>query len=378
MITLRGMTWNHPRGFDPLVAASQLFADRHPDVCLTWEKRSLQDFEHFPVEVLAETYDLIVIDHPHIGGLADAGVLLPFDGQNDTALADLARNSVGPSFGSYRWSNRQWALPIDAAAQVQAWRPDVLSRPFHYWADVLALAKDGRVLWPLRAPHQLMSFMTLAANLGTPCNTEAGDLLESDHAVVALERLRELSLLVPDACRSLDPIAALELLSSDDRWAMAPLTYGYVSYAHDGFRKKLIRFADIPALGAHGPVGSVIGGTGLAISAKCTHPKAAFDYAFLVASESIQKGLYASAGGQPAHRAAWLDKVVNEAAHGFYVDTLATLDQVWLRPRHEGYIAFQSEASTLIDAFLDGAASAHATAQALNNGYQRSWLPSSR
>lgn len=49
--------------------------------------------------------------------------------------------------------------------------------------------------------------------------------------------------------------------------ACAPLIFGYANYAADGFRARRILFADIPALGSHGPVGSVLGGTGIAVSA---------------------------------------------------------------------------------------------------------------
>lgn len=60
---MRGMTWNHPRGYDPLIAASRLWRDR-TGVVIEWDRRSLQDFESYPVETLARAYDLIVIQAP--------------------------------------------------------------------------------------------------------------------------------------------------------------------------------------------------------------------------------------------------------------------------------------------------------------------------
>ena len=44
MITLRGMTWNHPRGIDPLVAHAREYEARH-GVRIEWDARSLEDFE---------------------------------------------------------------------------------------------------------------------------------------------------------------------------------------------------------------------------------------------------------------------------------------------------------------------------------------------
>ena len=65
-MTLKGMTWSHPRGYDPMVACSEDWL-KQTGVAVEWDKRSLQDFESYPVEELARLYDLIVIDHPHVG-----------------------------------------------------------------------------------------------------------------------------------------------------------------------------------------------------------------------------------------------------------------------------------------------------------------------
>ena len=58
MIRLRGSTWNHTRGYAPLVATAKSYQLTHPEVEIHWDKRSLQDFADFPIETLAETYDL--------------------------------------------------------------------------------------------------------------------------------------------------------------------------------------------------------------------------------------------------------------------------------------------------------------------------------
>src|SRR4051812_47748272 len=138
------MTWDHPRGYEPLVAATQRFRELRPDVDIEWQRRSLQDFEHFPVDLLAAEYDLIIIDHPHVGEVARESVLLPLDEAGTSIdLEDLARNTVGPSFESYRWNGRVWAVPVDAASQVQAYRPDLLGSPVSTWSETLELAQDG-------------------------------------------------------------------------------------------------------------------------------------------------------------------------------------------------------------------------------------------
>src|SRR3712207_9484902 len=77
--SLTGITWNHTRGYLPLVAAAQRFADRDPGVEIVWHKRSLQEFADAPIERLAESFDLLVIDHPFVGYAARHPTLLPLD-----------------------------------------------------------------------------------------------------------------------------------------------------------------------------------------------------------------------------------------------------------------------------------------------------------
>ena len=193
-ILLKGMTWSHPRGYDPLVAGAEIWKQK-TGIEISWEKRSLQDFESYPVAELARIYDLIVIDHPHVGQVTEEGCLAPLDIAAYQAEADLLQQqSVGGSFESYHWQGRQWALPIDAATQVMAWRPDLLSSPPREWRQVLELARDGHVLLPLRPPHSLMVFMTLCAHLGAPCGGER--LVDQTIGTQSLEMMAEITSLL--------------------------------------------------------------------------------------------------------------------------------------------------------------------------------------
>jgi multiple sugar transport system substrate-binding protein len=353
---LKGMTWSHARGYDPVVACAQLWKEK-TGTAIEWDKRSLQDFESFPVQELARAYDLIVIDHPHVGQITAEGCLEPLDGAGRQAdLIALSKASVGRSYPSYTWQGRQWAFPIDAAAQVQAWRPDALKAAPTHWNDVLALARAGRVLIPFRPPHSLMTFYTLSANPGHACESEGpSDLVDREAGTKVFEMMREIASFVDRTCFDMDPIAVLELMASRESPAVcAPLIYGYVSYAIDGFRASRLAFADIPAAGAKGPIGSALGGTGIAVSAFSSAKDAAIDFAYWIASGDIQRGPYAAAGGQPGHAAAWADAAVNAATNNFYRHTRATLEGAWVRPRHAGYMAFQQAASDRLNTGLTG------------------------
>jgi multiple sugar transport system substrate-binding protein len=372
--TLKGMTWSHPRGYDPMVACSSLWQQR-TGIAIEWDKRSLQDFESFPVEELARAYDLIVIDHPHVGQITAESCLAPLDvAGREAERTAVASGSVGQSYPSYSWQGRQWAFPIDAASQVQAWRPDALDAPPARWSEVLDLARQGRVLLPLRPPHVLMVFYTLAGNLGHPCSTDPSrDLIDSETGSQVFEAMREIAALVEPACFEMDPIAVSErMAAADSKIACAPLIYGYVSYAISGFRAHRLAFTDIPVIGSNGPVGSALGGTGIAVSAFSRAKEAAIDFAYWVASGDVQRGPYAAVGGQPGHAAGWEDQTVNAATGNFYRDTRATLEGAWVRPRHDGYMAFQQAASDRILSGIAGRQKPAAVVADLNNLFRES------
>ena len=52
-IRLRGIAWDHSRGFTPMVATAQRYGELHPGIQVTWEKRSLQAFADAPLAALA-------------------------------------------------------------------------------------------------------------------------------------------------------------------------------------------------------------------------------------------------------------------------------------------------------------------------------------
>jgi multiple sugar transport system substrate-binding protein len=370
---LKGMTWSDPRGYDPVVAAAEAFAKTRPGISIAWDKRSLQGFETTPVDELAARYDLMVIDHPHVGSVADQGCLLPFETHaNEDALAELANQSVGRSFQSYFLHGRQWALPIDAAAQVQAHRADLSPRVDH-WADVIRKAEDGLVIWPLRPPHVLMSFCTLAANLGHPCATSFGDLIDATTGLKVLAAMCAVSRHMDEAFYTMDPIAVLDELAQSGRYHLAPLVYLYKGYANEGYRSNRIHFTDMPVLGRNGPLGSALGGTGIAISANTAHPELCTEFALWLAGAECQSGLYARANGQPGNALAWSSAAVNAPVLDAYYNTRLTHETAWLRPRHDGYVQFQEEGSETVSHVLRGRLDPDAAIARLNQRFRASF-----
>ena len=144
-ITLRGITWGHRRAIDPLLATLPAFNRQHLDIGVEWSSRSLHDFEFTPVEELARNFDLIILDHPFAGDIAERRCLRPVD----DLLGSMSEGAfVGPSLETYRYADQYWALPIDAACQVAVARPDLLDRlerPVpRDWAEMSILGQRAR------------------------------------------------------------------------------------------------------------------------------------------------------------------------------------------------------------------------------------------
>ncbi|MEP3048223.1 MAG: extracellular solute-binding protein [Roseibium sp.] len=351
-VKLRGMTWSDPRGYDPLIAATAAFEKEHAGVSIVWDKRSLQGFESTPVDELAAKYDLMIIDHPHVGAAARQGCLLPLDkwvDEND--MIAIANETVGKSFVSYTIDGHQWALPVDAATQVQAHRPDLGTRA-KTWQDIKKAAVDNAVIMPMRPPHSLMCIYTLAANIGHPCGSDQSRLLHPEIAKYVFTELKAVIDHIDPACFGMDPIAVMDELANGDKYRLAPLTYLYKGYSDAGYRHNRLAFTDIPALGNFGPVGSALGGTGLAISSRTEEPDLCSRFVAWVAGADCQSGIYARANGQPGNAVAWGSSAVNEPVLNAYWNTRATHEAAWLRPRHDGYMAFQQTASEIVNATL--------------------------
>jgi multiple sugar transport system substrate-binding protein len=373
---LTGITWNHTRGYVPVLAAAQHFMDEHPHVSIEWQKRSLKDFGDFPIERLAERFDLLIIDHPFAGYAATHPVLVPLDEHLPADyLADQAANSVGASYPSYIEGGHLWALPVDAATPVSGYRPDLLERcdaavP-ETWDDLLALARRGLVAVSAAPVDCLMHLYMLCLGLGKEPFQSEDEIATRGTGIGALELLRELVMCAGPENIGRNPIRTWEALSRTDQYVYCPFAYGYANYGRGDFTDHRLKFGGLVSLNGT-RLRSTLGGTGLAISSRCQDIETAVAYAAYVASPACQTGPYTLTGGQPGHRAAWLDPFTNELCNNFFVDTLPTLDEAHLRPRYSGYIPFQDHAGDFVHDYLRDGGGAAATLDAINALYRTS------
>jgi multiple sugar transport system substrate-binding protein len=315
-----------------------------------WDRQPLEGFESRPLRTLADGYDLVVIDHPGLGEAVRDEALLPLDQLLSVAeLAACAAVAAGRSFASYQFAGQQWALPIDAAAQVSVGRADLTDDQPVNWEDACHWSRRQRTAVCLGGPHALLMFSAICVALGAPPadSPESGTLVDPDTGLAALEIMADLLAHADPALAGQNPIAVLDAMAADDGPVYCPLVYGYVTYQRPRPGGRPLAAFDAPA-GPGGGIGSVLGGTGIAVTRSCANLAAARSLLLRLVSSDVQVGRYAELGGQSADRRAWLDPAADARAGGFYSATYQTIEAAWVRPRFAGYVEFQAAASAVL------------------------------
>src|SRR6201984_2241782 len=199
---LKGLTWDHPRGYSPLIKGASEYESLHPGLRIHWDRRTLREFGEAPIEQYLDRYDLIVMDHPFVGfaaahdALVDLGRYL-----TEVEKEAFAHDSVGLSWESYCYANGIWALPIDAATQVASYRPDLLLQlsaiPPRTFDEIVQLGHkaraSGKFIAVAACPIDAISlFFTLTANLGHPIAENADPFVDPRDAKEVLDRMHAL------------------------------------------------------------------------------------------------------------------------------------------------------------------------------------------
>jgi len=345
----------------------------------------------------------MIIDHPGLGAAIAAGAIQPLRRLVPREVVEEWKaTSFVPTWDSYMVGGQPWALPVDAATQVSVFRPDLLPGAPGSWAEVPALAREHRVALCLGGPHAFLAVLAMCAPGESPPDRElppavrdllpaARDLLPAECAVTAIELLRAIWRHADREVSAGDPIAVHEAMAAAADLAYCPLAYGYASYARPAPGRHALRWADAPRSLRSDRPGTVLGGTGLAISALSGSgnygsvlseaglsgsgnygPDPGEVLAFLRAfwTAEVQAGLVPAHAGQSAHVAAWDSPRVDRDWGGYYSSTRRSLAAAWIRPPDDGWIGLQERAGNLVREAVTGAADAAAVVAAINSEYR--------
>ncbi len=378
-IKLTGSTWGHERGYASLKALSADHSNLFP-ADVNWDVRTLQQFADQSMSELSKKYDLIVFDHPWTGEIASKEYFYPLDQfLSKEYLAEQQANSVGKSYESYIWKGHIYGLQIDTAGHVSSSRSDLLKKNNiekpKTWVDAFNLAKKlmsekkPLLALPLDPVNIWCLFMTLAANQKLNPYENGKQVLSGEKSLELINFIIEISKYGPKEALDWNPIHLLDAMSSGDEVMYCPALFGYSNYSMSGFRKNLIEFGPIPSAG-FGAIGGILGGAGIGITKSCENPEIAAKVIEVIGSPNIQRTLYATTGGQPGHRSAWLDPALNSFTNNFYANTLENLDNSYLRPRFPGFIEIQSGSGDILAEAVYGKTSPEKAVQGINKLYQ--------
>jgi multiple sugar transport system substrate-binding protein len=336
---------------------------QNPGIQIHWDRRTLREFGEAPIEQYLDRYDLLIVDHPFVGFAAAHGVLVDLaPALNEAENLHFAADSVGPSWQSYWYGTGLWAFPIDAATQVASYRPDLLRALSptvpDTLNDVLELGEKARkagkyIVVPACPTDAISLFFTLSANLGSPILEDAEVFVDNSVAAEVLDRLHALIELSHPRSVEWNPIQVYDFMISGSDAVYSPYGFGYSNYSRVGNTVRL-KFTNAPAAGNRGCAGTMLGGTGVAISKVSSHPSEAIAYAKWLVSPEHQRGPYFRDGGQPASLAAWTDSSINAMADGFFSGTLQTLQTAYVRPRFDGFVRFFEAAGIEVNRCLRG------------------------
>lgn len=377
ILELTGIAWDHSRALPPLVATAQRYEELHPGVRIRWEKRSLHEFGHMPVDQLARKFDLIVIDHPWAGFCFARQLVHDLAPRlTPEQRTDLEGNTVGPCFESYLYEGKLLAIPIDAATPAPSCRPDLLARHRRKfpetWSELQELADAGLAVMPGFPADLFLNWSMLVAALGGAIAGEPDRICDEASGRAAMDLLRRLAEKMPAEIYGWNPIAIAERMTRGDDIAHCAFAYSYGNYCRPSFTDRPLKYGSLPRLTSGQALRSIVGGTGIAVTRRCPDIARALDYALFTGSAAVQAGLYALAGGQPSRREAWTDSTLKSVGGGFFRDALFDLENSLVRPRYDGYVPLQEEGGVPLQKMMQGTWTANRAWDELNKAYRKS------
>ena len=362
-----------------MVKSAEAFTRMHPEIEILWDRRSLREFGEAPIDDLCDRYDFIVVDHPFVGRAHATGCLRDLCEIVPDVVETVARDEVGPSARSYRLAGGMWGLPTDTAAQVAAYRPDLLelcALPVpRTHEDVLRLAHSARKrdLWmavPACPTDAACLVFTYSANLGRPPGKVPGRFLEPAELVDVLQLLKELVGRAHPESLEWNPIRTYEAMTAGDEIVYVPALFGYSNYSRQGC-DPLVLAADLAGPGEDPAAGSLLGGAGCSVTRSCRNPVAAATFLRWLHQPQNLGGIYFEAGGQPGSRRVWMDDAVNQVSNRFFRSTIRTIDQSYLRPRFDGFVPFFERMGIAVNACFRDALGAEDVARRVCENYAR-------
>ena len=183
--------------------------------------------------------------------------------------------------------------------------------------------------------------------MGSPVREGNEMLVNREAGLQSLALMRRMRDKFHESSLNWNPIQLYDHMSTQDGIAYTPLAFCYTNYSRAGFRKYKLDYYNAPGI-----TNAVLGGAGIAVSAKSKYLNEAAQFTAWICSAEVQSSVYVMQQGQPANIVAWKSKFANELTNNFFVNTFATLTNAFVRPRYSGWPAFQKYLGEVLHAYL--------------------------
>ena len=161
-------------------------------------------------------------------------------------------------------------------------------------------------------------------------------------------------------------------MTRTDEIAYCAFAYSYGNYCRPSFVEHPLCYGELAHFFNGTELRSIIGGTGLAVTRHCPELETALDFALFCASAKVQKGVYAYAGGQPAHREAWEDEALDLFSNRFFSNSRTSHENAVVRPRYDGFVPLQEKAGVPLQRYLRKKITRETAWEAINQQYRES------
>jgi multiple sugar transport system substrate-binding protein len=283
----------------------------------------------------------------------------------DDVAGDVDRNSLV----AYDWNGATFAQPIDAAAFVLPFRPDLLgsSGPPATWNELVDVARSLHhpphrygfcVPWG-NATLMLLSLLATADPevLRRTPHLDPETTIESLRLINTIRRLS-----VPQEI--VGARRPLEVLLDSNLAVFAVGVFAYVPYLVS--QPERLAFGPMPVW-CDDRRSTMLGGAGLAVVAGGDHESLAVEFADLVMSRAFQRTTYRASGGQPARASAWREPAASRSERDFGERLAPMIEETYTRPLRPGWLIFEEGARAVLDRYLHGPADERQTLEALRH-----------
>lgn len=364
MITLRGATWQNPRGYEPLVAAARAWVARTSGIHIDWQQFPWYEFEDQVFGRGENKFDLVMFDHPWTGALADSHLLKWNSLVPPSYLESLRGRVVAPSAESYQLNGDTWGLPLDGSCHAGLFRQDLVeySELPRLWEDVGPWAQAhhhpphhfGLVL-SLEGVLGHCLFLSMLASLGYPaylnpenptCNRAAAEYV--------LTTIRDLLPFTPPGSTKWGPWDIYERFCGTDMVAYSPSIFAYANYFQPSGRGRELRLFQVPGFTGCCTGNAILGGVGLGITTTCKYVMEASAYGSFLMEDATQLEIFPSNHGQPAAKSAWNDERLNAETNGFYKALGECMKTAYVRPTYSGFHKLELAGGRVLQGWWDG------------------------